>query len=640
MALEAGQIEEFRERFEGLSTDPDLQANVDERDLQRLREDDKYVLCFVHWKKGNIEEATKLAAQVLTWRKERRVNDLRAEDIGEPLMKRGIMFVHGRALDDTRVVYFISRLQTKEIKTQVQAIMCLWMERLQRLETGKHVTFLLDVSKASMANVDLGGIKFLLECFTTYFPDMLERIIILEMPWIMNAIWKVVKQWMTEEQRRRTIFCKFKELKEYISQDQLPQYMGGADTWEYIFPLRPTDYPQLKETTQTAQSSTNSMESLHENDEVSNNEEDKMMPPSDKVSSTRDKIFTTSDEASTSHLRATPNIQSPQDEESLPNGRLATEQELDRVPSNSILTSSTTNSSKASLDQSESKRRNTPSRHSSFTSEIDREESYKSFTGFDGSMNMQQNSKASARDVTSEVRLGSLLFMSPISELSFREDRRDGGSGRCQSIVTLRNPNQDQLVAFKFKTNSPERYHVRPSNGVVTPGETTTVVINLSPGYEESASSDRFLVLYQKIDAAADVHEFWSQHTAKDSRFVHRLRVRFIRSTKVEKIATPVLKKPMLPPVTKKAPFTSTEVTQMTREISLLKTKLAQAEVNTRWLRTKFQYSMILQIILTLLLLFALHQLSSLASLVELGQLQATPRCHSYDDHTGGSPDA
>lgn len=42
------------------------------------------------------------------------------------------------------------------------------------------------------------------------------------------AIWKVVKQWMTEEQRRRTIFCKFKELKEYISQDQLPQYMGGT----------------------------------------------------------------------------------------------------------------------------------------------------------------------------------------------------------------------------------------------------------------------------------------------------------------------------------------------------------------------------------------------------------------------------
>ena len=186
---------------------------------------------------------------------------------------------------------------------------------------------------------------------------------------------------------------------------------------------------------------------VSENDEVSNNEEDKMMPPSDKVSSTREEIFTKSDEASTSHLRASPNIQSPQDEESLPNGRLATEQELDRAPSNSILTSSTTNSLKASLDQSESKRRNTPSRHSSFTSEIDREESYKSFTGerrykmvwlqgnfevfwpsclpmwsqadfylnfetgFDGSMNMQQNSKASARDVTSEVRLGSLLFM-------------------------------------------------------------------------------------------------------------------------------------------------------------------------------------------------------------------------------------
>jgi len=49
------------------------------------------------------------------------------------------------------------------------------LEKLHQQETGNHITFILDVSKASMTNVDLGSIKFLLDCFTTYFPDMLGK---------------------------------------------------------------------------------------------------------------------------------------------------------------------------------------------------------------------------------------------------------------------------------------------------------------------------------------------------------------------------------------------------------------------------------------------------------------------------------
>ena len=74
------------------------------------------------------------------------------------------------------VVYFIVRLQTKNVKATVQRILCLWLEKIQQQEPGKHVTFILDVSKASMSNVDLGSIKFLLDCFATYFPDMLGKI--------------------------------------------------------------------------------------------------------------------------------------------------------------------------------------------------------------------------------------------------------------------------------------------------------------------------------------------------------------------------------------------------------------------------------------------------------------------------------
>uniref|UniRef100_H2YJZ6 CRAL-TRIO domain-containing protein n=1 Tax=Ciona savignyi TaxID=51511 RepID=H2YJZ6_CIOSA len=155
------------------------------------------------------------------------------------MMQAGIICCHGKAVDDTRLVYFMVRKQTKDMKSKVQRLICLWLERIQRAEPGKHITFVLDVSKSSLANVDLGGIRFLLACFTTYFPDMLEKILILEMPWIMNTIWKVVKQWMTEEQRKRTLFCSFKDVKQYIDEENCLKYMGGKDDWEYTYPPLP-----------------------------------------------------------------------------------------------------------------------------------------------------------------------------------------------------------------------------------------------------------------------------------------------------------------------------------------------------------------------------------------------------------------
>ena len=72
-------------------------------------------------------------------------------------------------------MYFVGRHQTKDNKVEVQKILCLWLERLHNQETGQHVTFVLDVSKTSMSNVDLGGIRFLMDCFITYFPDMLGK---------------------------------------------------------------------------------------------------------------------------------------------------------------------------------------------------------------------------------------------------------------------------------------------------------------------------------------------------------------------------------------------------------------------------------------------------------------------------------
>jgi len=69
--------------------------------------------------------------------------------------------------------------------------------------------------------------------------------------------------------------------------------------------------------------------------------------------------------------------------------------------------------------------------------------------------------------------LDAFRINSPVAEVPFKHNVKDAFSGRYQAHITLTNPNSESIdyVAFKVKTNAPERYHVKPSAGKVAPGK-------------------------------------------------------------------------------------------------------------------------------------------------------------------------
>lgn len=60
------------------------------------------------------------------------------------------------------------------------------------------------------------------------------RMITLVFPFNFTAIWKVVKQWMSEEQRSKVFFCSRQELSKFIEKDQLPVAMNGTVSKNYF----------------------------------------------------------------------------------------------------------------------------------------------------------------------------------------------------------------------------------------------------------------------------------------------------------------------------------------------------------------------------------------------------------------------
>lgn len=75
-----------------------------------------------------------------------------------------------------------------------------------------------------------------------------------------------------------------------------------------------------------------------------------------------------------------------------------------------------------------------------------------------------------------------------------------------------------------MKTTSPEKFRVRPSAGVLAPGETISVTLTILPGFQLGGlTADKFLVMSMPVEHAdmtsAEVADLWKVIIKKTNHY-------------------------------------------------------------------------------------------------------------------------
>jgi len=177
-------------------------------DVSRLIEssDRLWASCFIKQYKNNVKQAAEAASKALKWRAENNVAEIHEKNI-EDDRKNSAVFVRGRANDGTRVVYMvIKKFSKSKGKSSTQQQLINWLESVHRNEMGRECTFVMNVGGAGISNLDMSTIKFIKSCLDTYFPAILRKVVIVDLPWILNTMWSVVKQMLNEQQKSRVSF--------------------------------------------------------------------------------------------------------------------------------------------------------------------------------------------------------------------------------------------------------------------------------------------------------------------------------------------------------------------------------------------------------------------------------------------------
>ncbi|XP_014243956.1 motile sperm domain-containing protein 2-like isoform X1 [Cimex lectularius] len=217
------------------------------KDVARVNTDDAWLKRFLTHHDHVMESALNMLLETCEWRKNNKVNDLNENTVRRDYLEEGSLFIHNKDKDGKPLLIFKCCKHVKGQKDFEELKKCViyWFERAERCENADQITIFFDMTNSGMANMDMEYTKYLINLCKQYYPNFLNYILIFEMPWILNATFKIIKSWLPTKAVQKIKFVTKSSLDEYVDKSQSLKIWGGIDP--YSFTLIPMDQVKMED---------------------------------------------------------------------------------------------------------------------------------------------------------------------------------------------------------------------------------------------------------------------------------------------------------------------------------------------------------------------------------------------------------
>jgi len=212
---------------------------VDTVCLQKIKTDNVYVSKFFKHTFDHpgpqCEAAVKMIMNTLKWRKEYGAGLITEGDFPPSMLEKGSLFSHNRDKDGRKLLVFCvgKHFKGMEKMEDMKKFFVYFLERLTREEKGEQITVMFDCKGAGLKNMDMEFTQFLIGCMKEYYPDPLNYILVFEMPWVLNAAFKIIKGWLPAAAVKKIKFLTKSNMGEYLTEENRLEEWGGGDPWQY-----------------------------------------------------------------------------------------------------------------------------------------------------------------------------------------------------------------------------------------------------------------------------------------------------------------------------------------------------------------------------------------------------------------------
>ncbi|XP_072040138.1 motile sperm domain-containing protein 2-like [Amphiura filiformis] len=474
------EVEDLRRLFFDKYSADEGGGIFDDRDIDRVRADDNYLHGFLMIGKMNKQDALTKMVDALKWRKEWGINDLTFEAFPDWALQIGGLYSRGKDKVGRKILWFKVATHKKDASRAewVKKYIAFWLDKLHKENPGENIVLVEDMTNAGLANMDMDVIGFLIKCLELRFPAVVGMLYVYNMPWYLNAIWKIIEKLLSEESKAHIKFLFGDDVQQYVSKDHLPPHMGGTDTYQWVWP--PPDNEDSVEEISILQ---NTM------DETFEQASDNLSSPAPSDS---------------------PPDSPPGGSGDIVNGTEAVTNGDVRIPPKNQVVKKVT----FSPDTEDNENRD----HSMLSTS--------------STLSRLKQRKSAKKSKIKDVARGPLLTIRPGEQLTFNPApvRDEDPSTVDPSLVLSLTNTTDKKIAYKVKTTTPDRYRVRPSAGPINPGASINITITLLSGNQEEVAKDKFLILSTElgevIRTPAELSNYW-RRVPRGNIVEHRMRCQY-----------------------------------------------------------------------------------------------------------------
>lgn len=219
----------LRERF---AKNPE---NFYEHDFQRMLTEDWTVSRFLLRRRCDPKRTAKLMEECGRFRKQYKMSEVKLWEFPVEFHKAGGLFKYARDRVGNVTVYMRVKMYRRvpEISDVFKAFILCVLEEADTENDGRGTAVIFDLSSCGLQNVDLSFLSWLLSSFRNYCPKGVSYILVYNLPWILSATCKLAMTWMSASNRRALRFVHGQEIENFISRENLPDYLNGTCPLDY-----------------------------------------------------------------------------------------------------------------------------------------------------------------------------------------------------------------------------------------------------------------------------------------------------------------------------------------------------------------------------------------------------------------------
>lgn len=216
----------FKEKF----ADNIKNGSYDQRDIDRLDKDDAYARAFLRTLKANGDavKAVDLIDNCFRFRKSIGLCDLTTDDFPSEIKDRNAIYFKGQDKNGHPILYVNVKenLATDDLMPLLKQYIAWVIEQHHGKDPEQMCVVLMDMGSAEPCNLGSDVTKYLIACFTIYFPAFLAYVIYYDIPDVLCGTLSAIGSVLHDDRmNQKLVTAKKTEISKYISLEHLWPHM-------------------------------------------------------------------------------------------------------------------------------------------------------------------------------------------------------------------------------------------------------------------------------------------------------------------------------------------------------------------------------------------------------------------------------